>query len=123
MGQRHQAFVIARIRPHGSTAAKYRCIAAIHHQWCYGRLPLLATHRFLKLVRQPRNAEIVQYEIDAIHGQYGRFKKKPAMPKVPCPFVSILLQQAFSVELSDENSYKSMVHVEPAGMHMWGGGI
>jgi hypothetical protein len=122
MGQRHQAFVIARVRPQGSTTANYRCIAAIHHQWCYGRLPLRAAHRFIELVRQPRNAEIIGYEIDAIHDKYGRYEQEPDMPDVPCPFVSILLQQAFCVDLSKEGSYKSMVHVQPAGMHMWDGG-
>lgn len=35
MGQRHQAFIIARVVPHGNTDRKayYRCLGAYHHQW------------------------------------------------------------------------------------------
>ncbi|KAF9055233.1 hypothetical protein BDZ89DRAFT_1125007 [Hymenopellis radicata] len=73
MGQRHQAFAIAKVVAHGATQAKYRCIGAWHHQWCYGRLPLRATRRFLTLLKQKENAALVQYEISSIHGKFGRY--------------------------------------------------
>ncbi|KAF9055231.1 hypothetical protein BDZ89DRAFT_1125005 [Hymenopellis radicata] len=73
MGQRHQAFAIAKVVAHGATQAKYRCIGAWHHQWCYGRLPLRATRRFLTLLKQKENAALVRYEVDSIHGKFGRY--------------------------------------------------
>ncbi|KAK0190980.1 hypothetical protein F5146DRAFT_1121358 [Armillaria mellea] len=63
MGQRHQVSAIAKVIPKGYTRAYYRCIAAWHHQWCYGTLPLKATRRFLTLLKQKNNAEIVLDEI------------------------------------------------------------
>ncbi|KAI0922107.1 hypothetical protein AcV5_000482 [Taiwanofungus camphoratus] len=103
MGQRHQAFVIARVRPHGppNAAPKYRCIAAFHHQWCYGSLPLNAARRFITLVKQPENAEIVGAELRSMSGKYGDHweAKPPHMPGVPCKFISFLLGISFSVGL------------------------
>jgi hypothetical protein len=123
MGQRHQAFVIARIRPHGSSEAKYRCISAHHHQWCYGRLPLHAAHRMLGLVRHPDHAQIIRYEVEAVHDKYGRHEQTPPIPDVPCPFITMLMSQAFAVDLEDrEKPYASLVHVEEAGMGCFDGG-
>ncbi|KAI0062155.1 hypothetical protein BV25DRAFT_1772067, partial [Artomyces pyxidatus] len=101
MGQRHQVFVIARIRPHGdaSTPPKYRCIAAFHHQWCYGSLPVRATHRFISLAKQKDNTEIIAAEIKAIQGLYGVWQQKPDMPRVPAPFVAFLLATSWSIDL------------------------
>lgn len=104
MGQRHQAFVIARIRPHGdrsTTSPQYRCIAAFHHQWCYGRLPLHATNRFISQIKHRDNAPIVLAEIAAIQGQYGRWRKEPRIPQVPCPYIAFLLATNWCVDLED----------------------
>ena len=75
MGQRHQAFVIARVRPHSAdsstgTPPKYHCIAALHHQWCYGRLALQAAYRFITKAMQMNNAQIIRAEIASIQGKY-----------------------------------------------------
>jgi hypothetical protein len=91
MGQRHQAFIITRVIPHGGTKPLYRCIAAFHHQWCYGKLPLQATRRLLTLVKQKDNAEIIRAEIQSIHGKYGTIGTKPKIPSVPCPYIALLL--------------------------------
>ncbi|GBE84895.1 hypothetical protein SCP_0700750 [Sparassis crispa] len=113
MGQRHQAFAIARVRPHGSpphSPPKYRCIAAYHHQWCYGRLPLLATYRLLTLVRQKENAEIVRAEIRNIDGKYGHYQEQPEIINVPCPFTAYLLGVSWDVDLTvAEDAYSSGV--------------
>ncbi|OCH95882.1 hypothetical protein OBBRIDRAFT_443128 [Obba rivulosa] len=105
MGQRHQVFVIARIRPHGSlhnAEPKYRCIAALHRQWCYGRDPLEAMRRFLTLVKQPENAEMIRAEIRSIHGQYGHpgTAHSPKIVDIPCPFIGALLSFAWNVDLT-----------------------
>ncbi|KAL6306820.1 hypothetical protein BKA93DRAFT_140786 [Sparassis latifolia] len=99
MGQRHQAFVIARVRSCSprNELPKYRCIAAYHNQWCYGRLPLRATHRFLTLVKQKENAEIVRAEIRTLNQGAGEGLQFPA---VPCPFTAFLLGASWDVDLA-----------------------
>ena len=123
MGQRHQAFIIARVVPHGSPPgdAQYRCIGALHHQHCCGRLPLKAATRFMTLIKQEDNATIIREELRAIDGLYGRFK--PQIPDIPCPFTHFLLLSAWSTELSDEKkSYKYSVFPLKAGMGSTEGG-
>jgi len=98
--------VIARVRPHStdsSTPPKYRCIAAFHHQWCYGLLPLDATHRFVTQVKQKNNVEIIRSEIAAIQGKFGRWKEEPAPPAIPCPFTTFLLATNWSVNLEESD--------------------
>ncbi|KAI0041287.1 hypothetical protein FA95DRAFT_712681 [Auriscalpium vulgare] len=109
MGQRHQAFVIARVRPHGdaSTPPKYRCITAFHHQWCYGTLPLRAAMRFITLLKQDDNAELVRAELATLHGKYGRWREEPRIPEVPASLVAFLLATSWSVALESEDGYAS----------------
>ncbi|KAG6919679.1 hypothetical protein DXG01_002622 [Tephrocybe rancida] len=97
MGQRHQIFLIAKIIPHKLTEAKYRCIAAMHHQWCYGSLPLLATRRLLTLLKKPEHSQIVREELRVLNGKYGRWRVAPKTPTVPCPFSSFLLSVSFNM--------------------------
>jgi hypothetical protein len=101
MGQRHQAFAIARILPYLATTPKYRCIAAFHDQICYGRQPLRATHRFIDQVKRKNNAQIISSEIAVIQGKFGRWGIAPALPKIPCPFTAFLLATNWSVDLED----------------------
>ncbi|KAI0043329.1 hypothetical protein FA95DRAFT_1563456, partial [Auriscalpium vulgare] len=114
MGQRHQAFVIARVRPHGAASSelKYRCIAAYHHQWCYGTLPLRAVLRFVDLIKQDDNAMLVRAEIDEMHGKYGRWEDEPKMPEVPASVVAFLLATSLSIALEAEEVYVSGVSFE-----------
>jgi hypothetical protein len=107
MGQRHQAFIIARVVPHGGTKHQYRCIAAFHHQWCYGKLPLQATRRLLTLVKQKDNADIIRAEIRSINGKYGSLGNKPDVPDVPCPYVALLLATCWSTDLAVDSLYAS----------------
>ncbi|KIY66122.1 hypothetical protein CYLTODRAFT_378308 [Cylindrobasidium torrendii FP15055 ss-10] len=130
MGQRHQAFVIAKVVPHDGTRAYYRCIVAWHHQWCYGTLPLKATARFIELLKHPNHAAIVRHEIAAIHGKYGRYGQKPAIPHMPCGFTAWLLAQAWEYDLElnspTEEPYITGTSFRnsllPAGMGSHGGG-
>ncbi|KAE9402181.1 hypothetical protein BT96DRAFT_1017758 [Gymnopus androsaceus JB14] len=104
MGQRHQAFIVARVVPHGSTDGKayYRCLGAWHHQWCYGSLPL---------------------QVKSVQGKYGCHGETPDIPKVPCPYSVFLLASAFNFDL--EENYTSGGLFEqgllPAGMGCWDG--
>ena len=126
MGQRHQVFLIARVAPHGKPLGetRYRCIAALHHQWCYGRLPLQAATRFITLIKQKENAEIIREEISGINGLYGVFETAPRPPKVPCPFAHFLLLSALTSNLNGpEEFYTSRAHDLPAGMGSSEGGM
>ena len=111
MGQRHQAFLIARIRPHGAPPnhpGNRRCIAAFHHQWCYGSLPLKAMRRLISLVSQPENATIVRAELRAIDGEYGSHGKlQPSILKIPCPFSASLLGSAWMADLDSSTDFYS----------------
>ncbi|KAH9921538.1 uncharacterized protein BXZ73DRAFT_79930 [Epithele typhae] len=113
MGQRHQAFLIARVRPHGAPAGhpgNRRCIAAIHHQWCYGSLPLNATRRFIDLIRQPLNAAALLSEVRNLDGKYGAFgNREPTIPDIPCPYTTSLFATAWStnLETGEQGEYYS----------------
>ena len=126
MGQRHQAFIIARVVPHGCTKHQYRCIAAFHHQWCYGKLPLHATRRLLTLIKQKDNADIIRAEIRSIDGKYGSLGKEPDIPGVPCPYAALLLATCWSIDLSSVPLYASSVsfsnNILDAGMKSGDGG-
>ncbi|KAL0579174.1 hypothetical protein V5O48_002855 [Marasmius crinis-equi] len=103
MGQRHQAYVIARIRAHNSTKPTYRCIAAWHHQWCYGILPVLAARRFIELAKVKENAEVIREELRAIEGRFGAHTiEQPTIGEYPCPFSTFLLGMAFNVDVQDD---------------------
>ncbi|KAK7031162.1 hypothetical protein VNI00_013577 [Paramarasmius palmivorus] len=119
MGQRHQAFLIVRLTPASSegeqSKAYYRCVCAIHHQWCYGRLPLSATRRFLNLLKNPENAEIVRDEIRRAHGKYGRQGTEPAIPALAFPYTQFLFVQAFNMDIDNPYyAYASGVGFERA---------
>lgn len=129
MGQRSQTFVIAKAVPYGETKAYYRCVAAWHHQWCYGILPLLAARRFLTLLEQRENAEIVLDELRRLQGQYGRQESQdtPRIPRVPCSYISFLIGSAWNVDINDPFSpyfHRSSFQgsLLPANMLSGGGG-
>ncbi|TRM68439.1 hypothetical protein BD626DRAFT_626740 [Schizophyllum amplum] len=123
MGQRHQAFLIAKVVPHGGGRARYRCIAALHHQWCYGTLPVRAVIRLLALLRQPGNAQIVKAELADIAEKYGgSMDEKPPAPRIPCPFSAYLLNVAFNCDIEEPYaSGGSLQGMLDAKMNCWGG--
>ncbi|KAI0040582.1 hypothetical protein FA95DRAFT_853749 [Auriscalpium vulgare] len=107
MCQCHQAFVIARVRPHGGASLKYRCIAAYDYRWCYGTLPLRAAQRFITLIKQEDNATLVRAEVAAMHGKYGRWNGVPRMPELPAGAVALMLATSWAVALEAEDVYTS----------------
>ena len=119
MGRTHQAFLIARVnsKAHEKTPTKihyYRCIAAFHHQWCYGRLPLKAARRFLTLAKQKDNAQIIREEL--------RDFDNATSLHVPCPYSLFLLVTAWTVNLTPGNGYNSSGIVNSAQMGSGKGG-
>ncbi|EIW54433.1 uncharacterized protein TRAVEDRAFT_132351 [Trametes versicolor FP-101664 SS1] len=117
MGQRHQVFLIARVRPkHGDPA--YRCIAAFHHQWCYGSLPLSAMYRFFRLVTRPENAAILREELREMDGKYGNaHQESDPVPRAPCPYGVSLLATAWTTDLPDITSSANSVTTMSRGSH------
>ncbi|KAJ6515985.1 hypothetical protein C8R45DRAFT_1141312 [Mycena sanguinolenta] len=99
MGQRHQVFLVARVTARSATQPRYRCIGAYHHQWCYGRLPLMAARRFLTLIKQEDISRLVREELRALQGKYGEGITEPHMPDVPCPYTTFLVASAWCVDL------------------------
>ncbi|THU99699.1 hypothetical protein K435DRAFT_658482, partial [Dendrothele bispora CBS 962.96] len=107
----HQVSIIARLIPHGSTTGKpyYRCIAAYRHQ-CLFEIPPLAAPRFLTLIKNEDNAEIIRDELRRAQYKYGHRRKRPLMPTMPCPYTLHLLVQAWNMDLgSAEDAYVSDV--------------
>ncbi|RXW21620.1 hypothetical protein EST38_g4245 [Candolleomyces aberdarensis] len=94
MGQRHQIFVVARVCIAPGKPRQYRCIAALHHQWCYGKLPLRGVNSFKRLARVPENVAIINEELMTYHD------RKEELPQSPCPYTSLLAESAFSVDLT-----------------------
>lgn len=100
MGQRHQVYLIARIRPHGSTVPRYRCIAGYHHQWCFDLSPIRAARRCITAIKQKEHTDILREELRAVDGKYGTFGHKPELPDRPCPFASFLLCLNWDVDFT-----------------------
>ncbi|KAH9889353.1 hypothetical protein C8Q73DRAFT_707260 [Cubamyces lactineus] len=110
MGERLQVFLIAR----GPTQGRrwgYQCVAALHHQWCFGTMPLQALHRFFNLLRQAENKAIVRDELrhclQCLSNTDSIFN-----PAVPCPYTSSLLSISWTTDLElqtylSSSSYKS----------------
>ncbi|KZT19501.1 hypothetical protein NEOLEDRAFT_1037927, partial [Neolentinus lepideus HHB14362 ss-1] len=96
----HQIFAIARVRPKGfpESETRYRCVAALHHEQCYGLYAVQAVLRCLVLVKQIENAEIVRAELRCIDEQYGQWHEDPKIPAVPCPYVAFLLGAAYTTD-------------------------
>ena len=83
----HQAFLIAKVKPHGGAPARYRCVGAYEHAWCHGSLPVKAAYRTITLLKQQPNAQIVREELRTIDGKYGAFgEEEPKAPKLPYAF-------------------------------------
>ncbi|KAJ2926381.1 hypothetical protein H1R20_g10706, partial [Candolleomyces eurysporus] len=96
MVQRHQVFVVARVcvTPDNSDRRQYRCIAALHHEWCYGRLPLQAVNLFKRLTRVPANAALIEEELATY------YKGKKESKDYPCPYTAFLVEAAFCIDLT-----------------------
>lgn len=112
MGRRHQCFAIARVVPYGypDSQPKFRCVAAYHNQYCQDAQPLEAIRRFVTLLQQTENAEVVQAEVKNIQRKYGRRLREPAIPRYPCPFTLSILGIAYSIKgtPSDEDEGSSL---------------
>ncbi|KAF7313712.1 hypothetical protein HMN09_00528100 [Mycena chlorophos] len=100
MGQRHQIFIVAKVITQ-DLVTRYRCVGAYHHQWCYGRLPLRGARRFLDLLKQKDNANIVKAELATLNRlrTYGTDVPPDSFVYAPVPYALFLVAQAFCVDL------------------------
>ncbi|TEB08864.1 hypothetical protein FA13DRAFT_1588833, partial [Coprinellus micaceus] len=89
----HQLFLVTRVRAVPGEPEKHRCIAAFHHRWCYGKLPLLCVTRLKHLAATKANAALIRRDLD----RYRDGVKKSR--KIPCPYTSFLAGTAFSVDI------------------------
>ena len=102
MGQRHQAFLIARVRPIQGPPS-YRCVGAFHHQSCQDKAPLRATRRFIRLLQRSENAAVVRGELRALDGKY---EARPARRVEVKVILSTALCYATTVWVLQKLSYK-----------------
>ena len=103
MGNRHQCYVIARVKPRGSTKRKYRCVAAWHHQFCGVDAANEAVKRFLTTLRVPENLEVVREELLSLDDEYPEnVRDEPEMPVVPCPYISRILGDSWDTDMEPE---------------------
>lgn len=93
----HQVFIIARVKAHGASQATYRCVAGYRHHYCEGDDSLTATLRFLHVLKQPDNADVVREEIRSLDGKYGVPGKDPQWPDMPCGFLSSVVAASWDV--------------------------
>jgi hypothetical protein len=101
MGQRHQIYLIARVNlKQGETTAAYRCVAAVHHQWCYRSNPLEGVRKLEKLLKHQEATSLLREEL----------RRYPEVietnPDHPCPYAEWVLQNAFSranIDVTESN--------------------
>lgn len=67
MGQRHQLFVIAKI------GKGHRCLAAMHHQWLYGKLAVDVAARLVLIFQCPANHRQLGFELIEAKGKSEEF--------------------------------------------------
>ncbi|KAH6903230.1 hypothetical protein BKA70DRAFT_1060261, partial [Coprinopsis sp. MPI-PUGE-AT-0042] len=95
---RHQAYLIARVTLNqGEMKTAYRCVAAVHHQWCRREIALLAIRRLERLLNQAEIALLVREDLRT----YSQRNKVD--PAHPCPYAEWILQNAFSRLDIDDN--------------------
>ncbi|KAL2041824.1 hypothetical protein N7G274_005608 [Stereocaulon virgatum] len=87
MGQRHQLFVIARVK------GRYRTLCAVHHQWLYGHTALRRCLGTLKIFQDPTNRLPIQQELIAASNHDDNFWAPPCDKEydVPFPFIATCL--------------------------------
>lgn len=63
----------------------------------------MQVRKFLTLIKEKDNVQIVKEEIRAIQGKYGPAKSEPKFPAIPCPYTTFLLASAWNVDLEVRN--------------------
>ncbi|ESK85394.1 hypothetical protein Moror_5923 [Moniliophthora roreri MCA 2997] len=102
MGQCHQVFLIAD-----------SFLIPTPGLWCYGHLPLSGSRRFLNLLKNPDNAEILRDELRRAQEKYGRQGEAPHVQPLGFPYAHYLLAQARNTDLDNPNyAYASGVGLE-----------
>ena len=114
MGQRHQLFVIARI------AARYRCLAAVHHQSLFGSQILRRCRDLIDIFRDLRNRVALVEELHmAEHADDDLWDLSAAEkannfyydPDVPFPFIMTCLMLETSFDADEGHFHR--VHIQP----------
>jgi hypothetical protein len=99
MGQRHQLFVIAKI------GARYRGLAAIHHQWLYGATALKVCRRLLHIFQSPENRVALEHELRWAK-TLGENDWDADEPYIPFPFILTCLVLGASFNEKEGYYYK-----------------
>jgi len=70
-----------------------------------------AALRFIALIKQDENLQVIREELSAISGLYGAYgKETPVIPHTPLPFTHFLLYLAWSVDMTQ----RGLIHAHGA---------
>ena len=115
MGQRHQLFVIAKIK------GKYRSLAAVHHQWLYGHTALSRCQGLLTIFSNPKNAFALQHELKIAAESENLWKEECNHNDLTVRFPFIMTCLVLGASYASEENYLHRVHVEPFNLKYDGG--
>ena len=101
MGQRHQLFVIAKVRN------RYRGLAAVHNQWLYGGGALQRCYRLLNILQAKENRVPIAQELRGAREQPDAFWSGNDNFQ-PFPFVATCLTVGSSFD--PDVGYQARVH-------------
>ncbi len=113
MGQRHQLFVIAKI------GARYRNLAAVHHQWLYGATALKRCHRLVQIFQAAENRIPIRQElVSALYRDEEAWKddRSDGRRKALMPFPMIITCLILGASFDPTDGYFHRVQIEPFGM-------
>ncbi|KAI0333019.1 hypothetical protein GY45DRAFT_1298126 [Cubamyces sp. BRFM 1775] len=108
MGRQQQVFLIARVRSRDGKLA-YQCVAALHHRWCYGAIPLGSMAHFFAMLSREENAAIVREELLLLDGKLPHSTEVISNGGIymPCPYSWSLLANAWTRNLEEDAIYYS----------------
>lgn len=120
MGQRHQLFVIARLK------GKYRSLAALHHQWLYGHTALSRCRDILQIFSNPSNRIPLAQELKDAESrgpEFWEYSEDETLyagkDAAPFPFITSCL--ILGASFNPAAGYFHQVHVEDYRMAYDGG--
>ncbi|KAL8791509.1 MAG: hypothetical protein Q9213_000126 [Squamulea squamosa] len=101
MGQRHQLFVIAKIRN------RFRTLAVVHHQWLYEVGPLERCIRLTQIFQAESNRSAIEQELRAAREKDGGFWATKESQPFPCIATCLLVGSSFD----PDKGYQRRVHL------------
>jgi len=103
MGQRHQLFVIAKIK------ARYRTLAVVHHQWLLGYTAVRQCRNVLRILHAESNRHRLRQDLQKAQSYDFDSLSPPKNTRGVFPFITTSL--VLGASLDAESGHHSSVHV------------